>query len=417
MEFCRDGSKRKSQGAPSLFLAALLVSVVALQARAQTYQVIYNLTGTTGSNPPAGLAVDSSGNLYGTGSGGGVYGEGTVFELSPSGSAWDATVLHNFNWNPQQQTSDGANPHAAVVFGPNGSLFGTTGSGGDPQSGGTVFELSHSGGIWNESILHAFTFGSDGGNPFASVVFDPSGNLYGTTISGGTSNFGVVYELSATSGWQETVLWDFGATPGDGLNPVSNITFNLGGHIYGTTESGGLYRNGAVYELTKYGSIWEERTLYSFKGATDGEFPVGGLIADAANNLYGTTSLGGPNGGGTVFELTPSGTTWQFHLLYAFQGNGQQTGPFGGLVMDSTGALYGTTYADALGVGNVFRLAPSGGNWVYTDLHDFTDSPDGAYPVGSLVFDAHGNLYGTTGAGGSGTGCAATCGTVFEVTP
>jgi uncharacterized repeat protein (TIGR03803 family) len=373
----------------------------------------------SGYNPAAGMAIDGSGNLYGTTSiGGGSSGLGTAFELSHSGSGWNLTALHVFNWNNSELAGDGADPHAAVVIGPDGSLYGTTCCGGLPASGGTVYKLTQANGAWKETILYRFSLGANGGNPQSAVTFDQSGNLYGTTPAGGRLNQGTVYKLSPGNGgqWRETVLWNFGTLSNDGLNPFGNVVLDRSGNIYGTAETGGAHRNGTVFELVPSGSGWTEKILYSFTGATDGGFPVAGLISDQAGNLYGATSLGGSGGGGTVFELTPSGSNWEFHVLYGLPGPGGQTGPFANVALDHTGNIYGTTYADGANrLGSVFKLAPSGGSWVYTDLHDFNGT-DGEYPESNITVDSSGNLYGTTVGGGTGTGCNTTCGVAFEIT-
>jgi len=397
---------------------AVFVSVVAMQpARAQSYQVIYEFNGNSGYNPPAGMIFDSAGNLYGTTSaGGGAIDFGTAFELSRSGSGWALSTLHAFDWNPNQQFSDGADPHAPLVFGPDGSLYGTTGSGGLPASGGTVFELTPSGDTWTETILYRFTGGADGGEPASAVTFNQSGNLYGTTSNGGKLRDGTVYELSPVNGgWRETVIWNFGVFTSDGETPFSNVILQQG-NLYGTTVFGGT-GNGTVFELVPAATTWREKVLYRFTGGNDGGNPIAGLIPDHAGNMWGATSSGGSGGGGTIFELTPSGSGWEFHLIYSLSGYGGQGGPFANLAFDQAGNLYGTTYADGANhVGTVFKLTNSNGNWVYTDLHDF-DGTDGEYPESSLTFDASGTLYGTTNAGGTGTGCNATCGVAFEITP
>jgi uncharacterized repeat protein (TIGR03803 family) len=202
------------------------------------------------------------------------------------------------------------------------------------------------------------------------------------------------------------------------------VIFDSAGNLYGTTYSGGANNCGTVYELSPSGSTWTETVLYSFQcgfGVPDGGAPVGGLIFDAAGNLYGTTNIGGTNNGGTVFELSPSGGgNWTFQVLYGLPYNGDfdfiYYGPTGSLAMDAAGNLYGTGLMDgASGSGNVFKLTPSNGSWIYTDLYDFR-GPEGAYPWGDVVLDAHGNLYGTASAGGENQCNGNGCGVVWEVT-
>ena len=197
------------------------------------------------------------------------------------------------------------------------------------------------------------------------------------------------------------------------------MIFDNAGNLYGTLTWGGGY--GAVFELVRIGGVWAKKTLYSFSG-WDGSKLHGGLVFDAAGNLYGTTSAGGPYGGGTVFMLSPSGNGWTFTRLYSFTGSARDSfpdipGPNDSLVIDAAGSLYGTTYAaGAYGYGNVFKLTPSNGGWTYTSLHDFNDWRFGAHPYGGVVLDTNGNLYGTTDEGGTACGDNG-CGVVWEITP
>jgi uncharacterized repeat protein (TIGR03803 family) len=263
--------------------------------------------------------------------------------------------------------------------------------------------------------------GSDGEAPgYADLIFDPAGNLYGTTSFGGGGGMdcsgtscGTVYELTPSGGsWTESVLYRFNPQP-DGYDPYSGVIRDSAGNLYGTTFYGGTYGPGVVYELIPSGSGWTENILYDFQGGSDGGNPVGNLIFDQSGNLYGgnLTGGGGSDSAGVVFELTPSNGIWTLTPIYAFTGT-YGGGPAASLVMDAAGSLYGTTYADGLyGFGNVFKLTPSGGGWMYTSLYDFTGGSDGANPGSTPVFDANGNLYGTTRSGGAfGKGVA------FEIT-
>jgi uncharacterized repeat protein (TIGR03803 family) len=252
----------------------------------------------------------------------------------------------------------------------------------------------------------------DGAGPEGDLIFDESGNIYGTAINGGNLNSGVVYELTrAGGGWTGTVLY----APGSNANPYGGVVFDNVGNLYGATYQGGFGGAGTVYQLSPSGSGWTGRTLVQFYGA-DGATPIGGLIIDPSGNLYGTTSSGGDRYG-TVFELTPADGGWTFNTLYRFLLGAANGGPQAKLVMDAAGNLYGTTYADgAYGYGSVFKLTPGSAGWTQTVLHDFTGAADGAFPVSNLVFDASGNLYGTTWFGGSPT-CSQGCGVVFEIVP
>jgi uncharacterized repeat protein (TIGR03803 family) len=357
--------------------------------------------------PLAGLVAGPQGTLYGTTYDGGSSNEGTVFELAPNGrGAWNKTVLHSFKTG-----TDGSFPKAGLIFDSAGNLYGTTSLGG--ASGvGVVFELSRNGyGGWNETVLHAFD-GTDGFGPRGSLLFDSAGNLYGTTEENGSAP-GTVFELAPDGhgGWKETVLHSFNGN--DGAVPDSGVIFDSAGNLYGTTSLGGASGAGVVFELAPDGhGGWDETVLHSFSGQ-DGEEPVGGLIFDASGNLYGTTSFGGANNCGVVFELAPnSHGGWKETVLHSFNGQDGEE-PLGGLIFDAVGNLYGTTdVGGASNYGTVFKLAPkSQGGWAEGVLHSFLDRP-GASPHGSLIFGSLGRLYGTTAGLGERT-----FGSVFEIAP
>lgn len=384
-------------------------------APAQTFKVIHNFSGgADGGVPYAGLTVDSRGNLYGTTTG---Y-NGAVFKLSYDGSDWVLTPLYNF-----QRGDDGYAPWARVIFGPNGNLYGTTTvGGGDGCQGsgcGTIFNLRPTTTAcrdmscrWQETVLYRFTGGSDGYFPFyGDLVFDQAGNMYGTTCySGVGGGYGVIYELVYSGGtWKESTLFRFGQMGNNGLAPTSGVLLDQSGNFFGTTVLGGWYGQGAVFQFPRGGA---EKVLYSFRNEADGRWPGGGLISDQSRNLYGTTTDGGSGGGGTVFMLSPSQDGWVFTLLYSLTG-ASASGPYSNLAMDAAGNLYGTTYqGGAYGRGSVFKLTRNSDGWIYTSLHDFTRGIDGGTPMGSLVFDANDNLYGTTAEGGAGN-----WGVVWEITP
>ena len=405
----------RQAGTASLFVLLL----TAITARAQTYTILHNFTGQgDGANPLAGLTMDRAGNFYGTASYGGYSGGGcdggcgVVFKLSRSGSGWTMTPVYTF-----QGGNDGALPNARVVFGPDGSLYGTTYAGGGTGCAaygiigcGTVFRLRPPARAcqsflctWTETVLHRFN-GSDGSGPdLGDLVFDQAGNLYGTTLTGGLSGGGVVYKLSPASGWTETVLWNF--TGGsDGGNPTSGVILDNAGNLYGTNLAG------VAYELVPSASGWTAQSLAPQIFLNQ---PWGGLVFDPAGNLFGTT-LDGGNGNGSIFELTPGNGEWQYQQIYSLAGYGG--GPTDSLILDSEGNLYGTSnvtdpYGGAGGVFKVMR----GGTWTYIELHSFNTRGDGSIPYGSVVRDAGGNLYGTASMGG--TGCSGGCGVVWEITP
>jgi uncharacterized repeat protein (TIGR03803 family) len=402
--------------------AALAVAIVLAPAaaappaaQAQTYTVIHNFTGgIDGADPQAGLAMDRAGNFYGTTNGGGAKDLGAVFKLKYHGSAWVLSTLYSFG----EVEFDGADPQGRVSIAADGTLYGTTITG--ESNVGTVFHLIPGAAApksalaaWNETILHKFSEqGIDGQEPQGDLLFDQSGNIYGTTFFGGGHGNGVIYELTPSNGsWTENILYA-ARNNGDGMEARGGVISDAAGNLYGVFGYGGPDGRGAVYELSPSGSGWTEQTVYGFTGGTDGEFPFGGLIMDSAGNLYGTTSSSGSGGGGTVFELTPTNGAWTFNLLYSFSGENYD-GPLDKLVMDAASNLYGTTSGEgAFGYGSVFKLTPSNGGWTYSSLHDFSGGSDGRYPVCSLVLDASGNLYGTASAGGQYDS-----GTVWEITP
>ena len=390
----------------TLFTA--LASSVPLAAQKQT--ILYSFTGANGdgAHPDAGLVFDWQGNLYGTTYLGGVSGRGTVFKVTSKGVE---TVPHSFTGG-----ADGATPFGGLVNSGHGNLYGTTAFGGGTGCGGfgcgTVFQITPQG---KEIVLYSFTGANgDGAFPDAGLVSDFQGNLYGTTASGGDagcggSGCGTVFKMTPQG--KETVLYSFTGANGDGANPVADLVFDWQGNLYGTTETGGGagcngIGCGTVFKVTPKGT---ETVLHNFTGGADGATPFAGLVLDWQGNLYGTTEFGGASGFGTVFKVTAKGTET---VLHSFTGvNGDGIYPIGGLVLDLQGNLYGTTETGgAFGYGTVFKIAPNG---TETVLYSFNlANGDGAYPAAArLLFDLQGNLYGTTEYGG-----ASGSGTVFKVT-
>jgi len=317
---------------------------------------------------------------------------------------------------------DGGGPSSGVILDPSGNLYGTTVGGGDAGcfngTCGVVFELTPGLGGWSESVLYTFTGSSDGGNPESGLIFDGAGNLYGTTYSGGTAGCGfgngVAFELTPSSGgWVESVLYDFGGT--GGCNPLAGLIFDKKGNLYSTVPNGGSSGNGSVYKLAKSAGGWKEYTLYSFNGNDTGIEPVAAPLLDAAGNLYGTTLCCGT--GGSVWELLHG--SWKEKTLYSFVSGGGANS-WAGLVFDKHGNLYGTTRSGGkYENGVVFKLTPGAkGKWKETVLHNFRGGSDGSQPFSTPVFDKVGNLYGTTYWGGNPS-CNPPhgCGTVFKLTP
>ena len=409
----------------SILTSCLLwTTLVAGAAQAQTYTVLHNFTGAgDGATPMSGVTLDRGGNLYGTATYGGNVGGncgaggcGVVYRLANHNSNWVLTPLYSFLGG-----SDGMNPQrGSVVFGPDGSLYSTTFAGGGSCNGsnegcGTVFKLQPPATAcqsvscpWRETILHSFD-GAGGSGPLGAVVFDQQGNVDGATNSGGFHNGGTVFQLDASGGYMEDIIFHPYGYPG------SSVSMDRERNLYGSTFIG-MDGPGTIFELTPSGSDWTSTELHTFTGGSDGAYPLAGVILDTAGNLYGATTAGGVGQGGTVFELSPSNGGWSYSLLYSFAhpGNGLLTvGPVGNLALDAAGNLYGTTLSDgAYGYGAVFKLTHSGQGWTYTPLHDFTNGVDGGVPFSGLVLDTSGTLYGTASTGG-----AFGRGVVFQIVP
>ncbi|MFL6351108.1 MAG: choice-of-anchor tandem repeat GloVer-containing protein [Bryobacteraceae bacterium] len=387
--------------------AALLISTLAIgRADAETVTILHSFSVSDGSQPSVGLIRDSAGNLYGTTSSGGPSDYGTIFKLDSSGNNY--TVLHNFGSVP----NDGSQPYGALILDSAGNLYGTTNSSRGFSGFGTVFKLDTSGN--NYTILHEFgSVPNDGLRPYAGLILDSAGNLYGTTSFGGFSGFGTVFKLG-TSGNNYTILHNFsdGSVTYDGARSYAGLILDSAGNLYGTTLYGGSSNSGTVFKLDASGNHYTK--LHDFNdGLTsyDGIQPDAGLILDSAGNLYGTTLQGGSSGSGTAFKLGTSGNNYT--ILHNF-GSVANDGvyPNAGLILNSAGNLYGMTNSGgSSGIGTVFKLDTSGTN--YTVVHIFGDGSvpsDGAHPRAGLTLDPSGNLYGTTFQGGSSG-----LGTVFKV--
>jgi uncharacterized repeat protein (TIGR03803 family) len=378
----------------SILAIILLLALLPTAAHSQTYSVIYTfMNGSDGAFPAAGLTL-RGGVLYGTASASmHNTGNGTVFQLMRVGSDWVLSPLSSF-------PTDGYNPRTRVQFGPDGHLYGNTLQGGSQDSGivfGLVPPLSickTANCMWTETVPHQFLGPPDGSEPEGGdMAFDQQGNIYGTTSSGGNGYlYGVVWKL--TPSYTESVIHTFSGP--DGTYPYGGVLIDSQGNLFGTTTKGGANNFGTAYELTYDARLgWIQTVLYSFQNGGDGQGPFGGLIMDAIGNLYGTTWGGGSGGGGVVYELSPSGNGWTFTVLYSLAG----TSPCGpaALAMDAAGNLYGATQCDgANGFGNIFKLTNTGNGWTYTSLHDFAGGNDGQWPRSNVTIDADGNLYGTT---------------------
>jgi len=260
-------------------------------------------------------------------------------------------------------------------------------------------------GAWPRSMYKTlYQFSGTDSQPNASLILDRAGNLYGTTRDGGTYGYGTVFKLTRNNdgSWSERVLYSF-SDGADGSGPFGGLIFDAAGNIYGTATAGGSSASGVVYELKAAKGAWTESVLYTFSGGRDGSGPFAGLILDSLGNLYSTTVSGGAYQRGTVFELSPgSGGTWVEHVLYDFTGGDNGGSPYSPVILDPKGNLYGTTLDGGRDdVGVVFKLTPAKGTWTISMLHTFTGGHDGGAPgLGSLTMDTAGNLWGTTAAGG-----------------
>jgi len=404
---------RKTPRLPSACTAILFLALTTLAthaAPAQTFTVLKSFGGIDG-NLPGTPILDKAGNVYGTtveGGPGEYGGFGNVYKLSHAGSGWVFNDLYDFTAH-----GDGAYPeYGGLTFGSDGTLYGTASAEGE-YGFGTIFNLRPPATFcrsvkcpWDLTVLYAFGAGHDGQYPNGKVVFDAVGNMYGTTYGGGDYGYGTVFMATRSGGtWTETVLHSFNKT--DGATPTAGVVLDSAGNLYGTTNSG-ANGWGNVFELTPSGSGWIYQIVYTFTNGMDGRSPRGGLVLDGTGDLYGSAQDNGQNLGGTIFELSPSNGGWTFNLLYSLSGNG---GPADTLTFDTAGNLYGTNYADGTyEAGSVFELSPSGGGWVYTDLHDFTGGNDGKWPTGSVALDSAGNIFGTTSQGGRSFS-----GVVFEI--
>jgi uncharacterized repeat protein (TIGR03803 family) len=382
--------------APSAALALAIVLLLASShsAQAQTLTILYNFAGPPdGANPFAGVVRDAAGNLYGTTYTGASSDYGTVFKVDPSGNE---TVLYSFTGG-----DDGGSPVGGVVRDTAGNLYGTTQYGG-AYGYGAVFKVDKSG---TESVVYSFQGGlGDGCNPYGGLVRDKAGNLYGTTPSCGASNLGTVFKVAKNGTGK--LLHSF--TGGkDGSDPLyTALLLDTKGNLYGVTAEGGSESDGVVYRITGR----KLTVLHTFTGGTtDGCFAHGTPAMDKQGNLYGTTSRCGSGAEGTVWKVTPKGKET---VLYNFAGGSSDgANPIGGVILDGHGNFYGDT--DSGGPaddGTIFELNNKG---MLTLLHSFAGGPsDGGTPFGGVIRDAKGNLYGTTLEGGTDKE-----GTVWKLTP
>ena len=446
-------------------LAAVTVGLAASSLAVGSETVLHTFVNAgDGSLPFGGLTLDAKGNLYGTTDTGGLpeFGDGTVYQLKPDASGGFAfKTIHVFS----QRTGDGGNPAGSVVFDQAGNLYGTTSNGGVGCGIVYELSPPTTGGTWKETILHKFQGNKDGCNSSGVVILDEAGDLFGATASGGgglnntfcNNGCGTVFELTklANGKFTEKVIHRFTGENADGRNPLGGLVFDKSGNLWGTTQVGGHSESsacsgasrlcGTVFELTPNANgTWTESTLFSFTGSTTGTNPVTNLVIDQEGSLYGTTVNGGPSLEGLVFKLTPEGNGKVTEsIVHDFGSGGCCTDgvhPFNGLTIDAGGNLYGTVQGGGgttnactggfvdVGCGVVYKLTPNASKttWKETILYAFFGSSDGATPLDDHVaVDANGNVFGSAASGGdfdfNKTHCVGNlpggCGVVFEVKP
>jgi uncharacterized repeat protein (TIGR03803 family) len=385
------------------------------------YSAVSNFSETDGSAPETALVTDSKGNLYGTTGFGGASDLGTVFELTPAANGkWNETLIYSFpEGHPVNGTIYPTTQPSSLIVDSAGNLYGES-VGGGSKNDGMIYKLSPlPDGTWQETTLYSFLGGVGGNSPSGGLLMDSAGNLYGTTQYGGKgtiqgqrpTGYGLVFELSpnANGTWTEKTLYEFGGYPSDGSQSVAALIFDSAGNLYGTTSQGGngsctnpkgaFIGCGIAFELSPANGTWHESVLHSFLGGTaDGQSPLAGLAIDNSGNLFGTTLQGGSNyiqgyPSGTVFELSPEAAGgWKETLIAEFPGSDTGSSPEGSLIFDAHGDLYGTTASNG---GTVFELSPnSGGGWNVETLYAFGGGLGG--PQAGVIFGPNGLLYGTS---------------------
>ena len=393
-----------------LLLAAFWLCAAGSHSVAQTQSVpgtafttLHSFTGTDGDKSFAALLQANNGSLYGTTYFGGAHNDGEVFQVTTAGNV---TTLHSFC--STTGCSDGEYSYAVPVQGADGNFYGTTYLGGS-KGDGTVFKMSPSGAL---KTLHSFA-GSDGSQPLAGLAAGSDGNFYGTTNLGGAHNRGSVFKISPTG--QFTTLHSFCSKTAcaDGQNPYAGLIQATDGNLYGTTLSGGSHGDGTVFKIGHSGGLATVYNFCSHTGCTDGEFPQTGLVQASDGNLYGTTILGGAYGSGTIFQLTLSGTLTTLYNVCSQSGCPDGNYLYAALIQAKDGDLYGIMQVGgAHGSGTIFKITLSG---ALTTLYSFCSQPacaDGQYPAAALVQAANGTLFGTTPDGG-----VHGHGTVFSIAP
>jgi uncharacterized repeat protein (TIGR03803 family) len=385
------------RGAMTLAVISALL-IAARPAQSQTQEVLYNFQSNPDGASPSGPVTYNNGNLFGTTYIGGAYGNGSVFELTPNGSGgWNEKVLYSF-CPASPSCTDGANPaYSSVIFDKSGNLYGTAYNGGS-SGNGVVFKLTPSGSSWTESVVYNFADTPDDANPINGLVVDSKGNFYGTTYAGGALGNGSVFEMSPSgANWTEKVIANINSNG-------SGLAINSAGYIFGTSYA-------LVFALVPTASgSFNEYTLFTFNpsaASKEGSNPAGTVAVDSSDNVYGTTLLGGTSNQGVVYKLSEptKGAAFKESIIAEF-GTKIGEGAVGGLIVDSSGNLYGTSEMGGRSSdGTVYELSPTGtGTYTQTVLVIFSGY-NGAAPTDELILNG-GYLYGTTslgGADGSGT--------------
>ena len=403
-------------------IASCLVLAAALSvARAQgTLEVIHSFGDGDGEYPSTELVMDGLGNLYGTTVTGGSYGAGSVFQLTPDGSGGYAeTLLYSFTGG-----KDGGQPYGGVTLDTQGNLYGSAVIGGRggicAEDGcGVVYRVSHDKGVWTQKVLHDFTGTNDGSGPGAGVTFDAAGNLYGMTPTGGAYGLGTIYQLvpGANDKWGLRVIHTFTGGIDGGTGSAGRLLLDESGSLFGVATIGGEFGQGIAFQLTPGSNgKFKMTTLYSFRGEPDAGFPYGGLVKDDAGNLYGTSYYSGAHGDGAVYQLIPHGNgRYKEKVIHSFTGGDGGAYPISTLARIG-GAFYGTTSEEGsggCGCGTIFKIEQDvNAKWQYTVVYSFTGTPDAAFSYSGMLADGAGNLFGTTVHGGEDND-----GAVFRFTP
>ena len=381
---------------------AALTMIGSATGRAQSLTVLQSFNGTNGANPYSGLVADAAGDLFGTTLNGGSAGDGTVYEIVKNGGTYASPItLLTFNG------ANGANPYGALAIDGAGNLLGTTSAGGT-SNWGTAFEIPKIGSAFGSAVTLASFTGGNGLQPWSGLTADASGNLFGTTLWGGSGR-GVVFEIvKGGSSYAAPVAI---ASLADGYYPYAGVALDANGDIFGTMAQGGTYDDGTLYEIVKTGGGYGAPvTLVNFASAT-GTKPSSGVIVDTAGNLFGTTQQDGPLGEGTIYELTKTGGAYNAPTILASFTDATGRNPLGGLIEDAAGDLFGTTEQGG-GGGTVFELAKHGSSYGSLAVLAAFNGTNGANPFyETLLTDTAGELFGTTSNGGANSD-----GTVFEVT-